>query len=379
MHILFISSWYPNKTNPTHGIFNKDFVKAASLNNNVSVIHVCSNENLINVDYETESFFDENIFNYFVYYKKIKSNSLFSNYLKLKKTKQYFEIGYKKITEQYGKPDIIQLNVVLPAGFGAMHLSKKYNIPLIINECWTGYMPKDGRYKGLLMKYFTKKIINHAKIILPVSESLKKEMQNHSLAANYSVVPNIISFKLKTNTASKNSKTFIHVSTLDDEQKNVSGILKAFAVSYYQNSTIQLNIIGAKPSENLLLLVKQLKLQSCVNFLGVLTKEELANEFENCLGLIMFSNYESFGVVIGESISFLKPVITSVCGGITERITAELGYQINPKNEKELSNAINHITNNPWQINKENAMRFINEFSLNSIAEKLNTIYKQFV
>lgn len=379
MHILFISSWYPNKTNPTHGIFNKDFVKASSLNNNVSVIHVCSDENLINVDYETESFFDENIFNYFVYYKKIKSNSLFSNYLKLKKTKQYFEIGYKKITEQYGKPDIIQLNVVLPAGFGAVHLSKKYNIPLVINECWTGYMPKDGRYKGLLMKYFTNKIINHAKIILPVSESLKKEMQNHGLTANYNVVPNIISFKLKTNTASKNSKTFIHVSTLDDEQKNVSGILNAFAVSYYQNPTIQLNIIGAKPSENLLLLVKQLKLQSCVNFLGVLTKEELANEFENCLGLIMFSNYESFGVVIGESISFLKPVITSVCGGITESITAELGYQINPKNEKELSNAINHITNNPWQINKENAMRFINEFSLNSIAEKLNTIYKQFV
>lgn len=379
MHILFISSWYPNKTNPTHGIFNKDFVKAASLSNTVSVLHVCSDENIVNQDFETEIFFDEKIFNYFIYYKKINSNSFFSNFLKLKKTNQLYNLGYSKIVEQYGKPDVIHLNVVLPAGFGALHLSKKHNIPLIINECWTGYMPTDGRYKGLLMKYFTKKIINHAKFVLPVSDTLKKEMQLHGLTSNYIVVPNIISLNLNTNTTQKNSNTFLHVSTLDDDQKNVSGILKAFALSYNQNPTIQLNIIGANPNENLLFLVQKLKLQSVVNFLGVLKKEELANELKNCIGLIMFSNYESFGVVIGESVSFLKPVITSVCGGITGRITTELGYQIIPKNEIELSNAINHLANNPWQIKKENAMNFINEFSLNSISEKLNTIYKQLV
>ncbi len=379
MHILFISSWYPNKTNSTHGIFNKDFVKAASINNTVSVLHVCSSQNIGNTDFITEPFFDENIFNYFIYYKKITSTSLFAKYSKLNKTNQLYELGYSKIVEQFGKPDIIHLNVILPAGFGAIHLSKKHKIPLVINECWTGYMPQDGRFKGFLMKFFTKKIISHAKFVLPVSESLKKEMQNQGLSANYKVIPNIISFNLNTNSTINSAQTFIHVSTLDDDQKNIVGILNAFASSYKQKPTISLNIIGAIPNKNLTQLVQQLNLQSCVNFLGILTKEDLKKEFENCLGLIMFSNYESFGVVIGESVSFLKPVITTNCGGITEHIISEFGYLIPPKDEKALSKAIIDLANNPWLIDKTNATKFINEFSLVTVAEKLNSIYTQMV
>ncbi len=93
----------------------------------------------------------------------------------------------------------------------------------------------------------------------------------------------------------------------------------------------------------------------------------------------MFSNYESFGVVIGESVSFLKPVITTNCGGITEHIISEFGYLIPPKDEKALSKAIIDLANNPWLIDKTNATKFINEFSLVTVAEKLNSIYTQMV
>ncbi|GIV29098.1 MAG: hypothetical protein KatS3mg028_0164 [Bacteroidia bacterium] len=41
-------------------------------------------------------------------------------------------------------------------------------------------------------------------------------------------------------------KTFLHISTLDDRQKNISGILRAFADIEKQGHDFQLIIIGGK-------------------------------------------------------------------------------------------------------------------------------------
>src|SRR5436853_6597560 len=114
-HILFISSWYPNRNDPTHGIFNQHFAEAASLYNNISVLHVCSDENL-----KTEfEFVEENknkIFTLTVYYKKIKSGFPFLSALKKKnRVIKAFELGYEKLFKK-GKLDLIQLNVIMPMG-----------------------------------------------------------------------------------------------------------------------------------------------------------------------------------------------------------------------------------------------------------------------
>src|SRR6478672_5101254 len=92
-HILFISSWYPNRNNTTHGIFNRYFAEAVSLFNKVSVIHVCSDENLKN-DFELVPE-EDRIRTVTVYYKKVTSPlPVIAPLQKRKKILEAFSKGY---------------------------------------------------------------------------------------------------------------------------------------------------------------------------------------------------------------------------------------------------------------------------------------------
>lgn len=380
MHVLIISSWYPNKLNPTHGIFNKDFVKAASLHHKVSVIHVCSNPNHNAQAIEIDEFTEDNVYHYVTYYKKISTPSIFGKFLKLTTTNNLYHNAFQKVVQNSGIPDIIHLNVVLPAGIGAYKLSKKYHIPLVVNECWTGYMPEDGNYKGLINKCFTKKILKHAKVVMPVTEDLKQHMLQHQLICNYQVVPNIIHFEYKPELVIEaRSKSLLHISTLDNKQKNIEGILTAFANARKTDKYLRLNIVGATPDKILLKHVESLQLSSAVKFFGVIDKNELSLQYQTCIGLVMFSNYESFGLVLAESIAHGKPVITSLCGGITDKITATYGYVVKPKDEALLTEAILKLCSNPWLISEINIRTFLKDYTLGKIAQKLDAIYKDVV
>ena len=56
-------------------------------------------------------------------------------------------------------------------------------------------------------------------------------MESHQLYGNYQIVPNVIDTELflPTSKLDQSQTRFIHISSLDNEQKNVSGIISAFS------------------------------------------------------------------------------------------------------------------------------------------------------
>ena len=352
-------------------------------NHSVSVLHVCSDPNL-KTEYEIVESEEESIFSVVIYYKQIKNKIPFlAPYLKKQKLLELYEIGFQIIQKKRRSiPDIIQLNVVLPAGIGAKFLSGKYHIPMVINECWTGYMPADGNYKGFVTKYFTKKIVSRAKAIMPVSESLKQDMLNHGLNGNYQIVPNVVDVELFKPNASiqkaSNKTRFIHISTFDQEQKNVVGILNAFEKAYHKDNSIELSFIGnLTHAEFLQNLVEQKNIKQAVYFKGPLSKIDLITEINSHDALIMFSNYESFCLVIAEAMSCGIPVITSKCGGITNTLPDYAGIKVESKNENQLCEAIERLSKNKSQYKVENIQQFIvNNFSSAIINKRLTEVYQ---
>jgi glycosyltransferase involved in cell wall biosynthesis len=334
-HILFISSWYPNRLDPTHGIFNRHFAEAAAIKNKVSVLHVASDPGLTSETELVES--DEGgIHTIIVYYKKVSSHTPFiSQFRKRQLLIAAFDKGYSHILLSQGRVDLIQLNVIMPNGLGALHLSKKFNLPLVINEGWTGYMEEDGNYKGFFQKYFTRKIVKRATHIMPVSESLMKEMLRHKLSGSYTIVPNVVNTeRFVPISAAKDEVTrLIHISTLDQAQKNVQGIIHAFANALRKNQKMQLTIVGeGEHKEYLEKLVDQQKLSDKISFKGVVLGPDMVQEINKHDALLMFSNFESFGVVVAEAMACGKPVITSDCGGLTTSINETYGYKVEPRN-----------------------------------------------
>lgn len=378
-HILFISSWYPNRNNPTHGIFNHNFALAASLYHIVSVIHVCSEANLTG-DFEVVSSNEQQLVTITVYYKKVNvSIPLISHFVKWRKQLKAYKLAYSILLQKLSKPDLIQLNVVSPAGAAVLYLSKKFNIPFVVNEGWTGYMPEDGRYNNWLIKMLTKKVVSKAKAIMPVSERLKKAMLAHKLSGNYTIVPNLVDVKSFSiaNVVQKDVVSFIHISALDDAQKNVSGIISSFAKAHKQNNQMRLKIIGDGEDKMMLEnLAHTHNVSNVITFTGKLIGEDLVNEIQKSDALIMFSNYETFCLTVAEALACGKPVITSRAGGLTDLINEDLGISIESKNEKQLCEAMLTFLQQRKKYNPELLRNFITQnYSKEIIAEKLKQVY----
>jgi glycosyltransferase involved in cell wall biosynthesis len=378
-HILFISSWYPNRNNPTHGIFNRAFAHAVSLYNKVSVLHVCSDENLSS-GFEMVEATEENIRTVTVYYKKVRALPLLAQLQKRHRLLEAFEMGYKRLVEKAGIPQLIQLNVVMPAGIGVYQLSQKYRLPYVINEGWSGYCPEDGNYKGLVMKYFTRRIIAKARAVMPVSEHLRSAMLAHGLQGNYHIVPNVVDTELfaPEKMAGHLGVRFIHISTLDDSQKNVSGLIRAFSQALKQDAGMELVVVGE--SENraaLAALAKRLGCGSKIRFTGRLMGAVLANELNKSDALVMFSNYETFCLTVAEALACGKPVITSRAGGLTDHITAELGIMIDKKNEGALTEALLRFKTIQQNFNPDALRQFITDhYTAEKIGQQLSNIYQ---
>ncbi len=364
----------------THGIFNQHFVQAAALNFKVSVLHVCSDQRL-QKKFEFVSELSKEIKVQYVYFKKVKSKiPLFSNWLKYKRRMKAYQLGYKKLFDQKSAPNLIHLNVVLPAGLFVLHLHKKLNIPYVVNEGWTGYLKEDGSYKGFLLKYFTKRVFYFSSCIMPVSEGLMNAMKTHNLQGHYRVVPNIIRTDIYQPDLTQNPKLqFIHVSTFDPKQKNVFGILRAFKRIVEIEPNYELLLVGdgefRLETENY---VSDLYLNQNVKFMGSMNAESLRDLYISSKALLMFSNYESFGVVLGEALACGLPVVSSRAGGLSIDLSVEHGVFVKKGNEEQLCAAISQICKNKFVFDKLNLHKYIDiRYSEKVIAETLHEIYTE--
>lgn len=380
LHILFITSWYPSPSNPTHGIFNRLFVSAAALHAKVSVLYVYADEHYTEGS-QISSEEEENIFTVRVVYPgSVKRRSVFNKALQYWRRIRATEKGFDLIKTKVGKPDVVQLNVVLPAGPAALRLCKKFNLPLVVNEGWTGYAPEDGRYKGLLTKYLTRKVIAEARCILPVTTYLLNLMQGHGLKGNYAVVPNIVDTSVFVPPLTKRANKpfrFIHVSALDDEQKNVSGIIRAFVLAQKNVSELELMIVGRGEHEaRLKELVSSAGISKRVLFMGSKSPVELNKLFQSAGALVMFSNYETFCVVVPESLACGVPVVTSDAGGIMSYFDKSLGIVVPKRDEKALAKAMVNLATNNSGYEPSTLRAFVTErFSKEIVAGKLMDVY----
>lgn len=343
------------------------------------MLHVCS-DNYLKTEREIIEEDSEGIYTCTVYYKKVAGSGLFSRLRKRHRFLKSYREGYEKLVKTKGTADLIHLNVTLPAGLGVLMLAKKYKLPFVVNEGWSGYYPQDGNYRGLLQKYYTKKILSQAKAILPVSEGLTKAMQSHGLTGNYHVVPNAVDEQLfrPLETEPHRGTRFIHISSLVDREKNISGILRAFAAALKQNSGLELHIVGDGPErsdrEND---VKNLGITEYVRFKGVLKDEALVKAINACDALLMFSHYETFGITVIEALACGKPVVVARSGGVANLIGPDQGITVVSGDENALSHALLKMAETKGAFNPQKLRHFVTDrYTVDKVALRLREIYQ---
>ena len=381
MNVFFLASWYPDRKNPSLGIFIRRHAQAAALKNDVTVLHCRAEEDMKEGEFRLEKKAEGNFRELILHYgKSTKGGGLLRSWRNWKLLKKHYNFGFEKAVEWSGKPDLLHLNVPWPLGKITRNLARENKIPYVISEHWTGYYPEDGRYAGNLLKMITRSAVKNAALVLPVSQKLQKVMESHGLAGNYEVLGNVADTEVfKPSGQTIPVTRFIHVSSLDDKQKNVTGLLKAFSIAKKKEPSLELFIIGHGNNETAIRKVSnELSLTTRgVEFHGYKEGEDLANEFSHCCALVLNSRYENQPVVMLEAFAFGLPVIAPDIGGIAEILNEERGILFKEGSQEELVAALLKFHSDREKYHSAEIRNYaVKNFSFEAIGEKLNKIYK---
>lgn len=357
------------------GIFVHRHAKAASLYNNIAVLHAQSDHSILEpkIQFKTNNGFIELV----IKYPKVNSKTpIWVNISKIKRFKQFHDLGLKILAEKGFTPDIVHCNVMNPVGLIAKHWKKKHKIPYVITEHWTGYLESDGRYKkSLILKLTLPTIAKGAEIILPVSTDLKYALQKNRIGLHFEVIRNVVDTDLFFIQKEKKN-SFLVVADLENEQKNISGIIEAFQAVKKIVPDVQLQIAGGgKDEKDLKTLVHSLKLDSQIHFHGRVSAQKLNNLLAQSYASLLFSNYENLPCVIVEAFAAGVPFISTNVGGIKEIFSNERGYLIEVKNQIELIESMVNVVNESWnsEVLRDYAL---NNFSYKCIGKEFHKVYQ---
>lgn len=376
-HILFISSWYPTTDKKSHGIFFKRHAESAALLNKVSAIHICSGQaNHLDVHVE------HGVYTIIGTYKKVNhSVPILSTVQKLWRSFVCFKQCYQSLLAAQSKPDLVLLNVIFPAGIFVLwlHLFKK--IPFIIQEQWSGYYPEDGNYKGFLQKKVTALCVKYAKLILVVSNKLEQSMKAHGLHNKYIKIGNVVDTDLFVPLPNHVLVPFkfIHVSTINDKEKNISGIIEAANHLHRKNISFRIDIVGDGPERTVFEeLAKRYNLLSKVVFFhGFQLPDEVAKLMAEAHCFILNSNYEGLPCVLLEAMACGIPVISTSVGAVPEIVDFKQGIIVKPNDNNALIRAMEDMISSYGQYNAvEIRSRIINKYSYPAMAKDFDTIFK---
>ena len=380
LHVLFFSSWYPNQKNNLLGIFVKRHAQAVALFHQVTILHTIADDTMKVGEFRIEKNESQNLNEVIVHYgRNANLKGWLKSFKNFKLLKKHYQFGAQKVLDWYGKPDIAHLNIPWPIGSIALNICKKWKIPMAVTEHWTGYHPEDGRYRGFAMKQMTAKVIRKAAFVAPVSEQLMKAMQKHGLKGKYQVVGNVVDTELFKPAVSRlETLKLLHVSVLDDAQKNVTGLLRAFKKVHLKHPEVELVIVGGGPDESA---IKRLSNELGLTFRGVsftgrLEGQALAAAYANASALILNSRYENQPVVMLEALSCGIPVIAPSIGGIPEVINETNGILFKPNDESQTEKGMLQWLENHSKYNRDDIRReAIQKFSYKSIGKQLSDLY----
>lgn len=279
-------------------------------------------------------------------------------------------------------PDVIHSHVLTRIPYLGHRLAKKWKVPHVISEHWSRYFPDNGTYKGIVRKIITRHVAHHAAALLPVSEVLQEAMHFHGIRANYEqVIPNIVDFKAfpcKESRRDERIKRIIHVSCVDDASKNISGLIAAVQEVLAFRKNFQLLIVGEGPDlEAMKRRVKMLGLYRTIFFTGLKTGENLVHLYQSADFSVLCSRYETFGMVIPESLACGTPVVSTYVGIAPEIITPENGLLVNDHHPKTLARDLNRMLESLDDFDPVQISHSIKDiFSPDTVVQKLNAVYK---
>lgn len=280
-------------------------------------------------------------------------------------------------------PDVVQLNVIQKQGILVLWLKKRYGIPYVIVEHWTGYLPENRLVQPhRLHTRFMKLICRNAEAVMPVSHHLGKAMQDLGFTCQrWEKINNVVDdfFYKNSEVRSQKSekKNLLHISCVDEAHKNIKGILRAVKTISKERQDFELSLVGISiDHEEVKAYGESLQLPSgMIHWCGELTPQQVSEAFDQADIFVLNSNYENAPVVICESIVKGVPIVSTNVGGIPEMMDQNCGILIEPDNDEQLTEALRTMLDHYPDYDRNTIRRLGNQYSFAHVGKQLKEIY----
>ena len=350
MKVLFLSAWYPTERDAMAGLFVKKHADAvAQQGHDVRVL----------------------------YSEKTSIRWVVDMYN-----------SWKRLQQEWGNPDIVQMNVLDKNGLLALWLKRRYHIPFIVIEHWSGYLPANFAFRGGWHGWIMRKIAQNASCILPVSQMLEDAMkncgiQNENWQRVHNVVDDFFYQPITTITIPKknNKFRFLHVSCFDEKAKNIQGMLRAVRLVAQQRQNFELICVGTgiDYAEDLAFAQVLDFPKDLLVFTGEQTPYEVAQWMQQSDCFLFFSRYENAPVVLSECLATGLPIISSNAGGIPEMISQECGILVPSEDENSLANAMLEMIDNHSRYTAYTIRQRGTKYTYQNIGKQLSDLYQRVV
>ena len=255
------------------------------------------------------------------------------------------------------KPDVVHLHVAYPAGPAAVAWAKKWGVPVVLTEHWTAYH----EFKSLpwWRRRVVRDVVRQANVLCPVSADLGSaiaEAVPNGKAAEH-VVPNVVDIDLfkiaepellagvpvgatRRKMEREGINRILHVSSMNDDQKNVTGLLDALEALMGNQESLRATFVGGEASDlnGFKAKVEAMGLSDRIAFTGPLSTTDVVRQMQSHDVLVLNSRRENFPCVIPEAWACGLPVMSTDVGGVREHLPkglSERGFLLNAEASSE--------------------------------------------
>ena len=375
MKVLFLTPWYPHRYDAMSGLFVRKHAQAVVRQGvEVGVISMYHEPSITHNEIVDEMV--DGVREVILYTKK---SGIIGELDGLRRLWQYWH-------KRYGVPDVVHLNVLTKQGLFARWLQVNYNIPFVVMEHWSGYLPENGDYRGFMRKILSQMILSHTKAVMPVSVKLMNAMKQCGLEHdNWQIVPNVVDDFFYEDTRCETRDTrfrFLHVSCFDNRAKNTLAIVEAVEQLSKQRNDFEMIMVGTGRDVFFTrCLADNYKLEGrgLIKFTGEQTPLQVKEWMDNSDCFVLFSNYETAAVVLEEAAACGLPIISTPVGIAEELIDDTTGAIVPVKDIKSLVEAMSAMIDNVGKYDSNKIRDKAEKYSFDRVGRQLVDIYKKVI
>lgn len=379
LHVLVVTTWYPNGKDKLIGVYHKLFCTAvANAGVKVNMLYV-DRQGLSDLPkYPTmkKTYVDNND-GYKTYGRLELDVGRFGMDLQMSSYVKTAEKIYNAYVKENGKPDILHAQVMVPAGYAACKIGEKYGIPVLVTEHATYF---ERFFSGNEEKY-ARFVAEKAKITVVGNymEDYLRDVQH----IESSVLPNIVDTAVFNVPRKPHDPSVYNIATVAGLRpgKATDDAIKAVKLLCEKNpdKKFKYTIVGeGQEEENFKALTKQLGMDGIIEFVGKKNAPEIAEILSVTDVLLMPSEIETFGIPAVEALAAGVPVVCTRCKGPEGFLYSECSEFCDVHDIEGMADAVMRMyeRDKNGEIDHEDIRKFADPFSAEAVANKAVGYYK---